>query len=129
MDVNTGHRELRYATAVMLIVACWSIAAVSVFALHQTFSRTSAAGCLVAKAAVILMAALTYMRLASRAATVEHALFVGIGWTVLSILAEFLLVTRVRPVSYPLLGGDDTFRSVLILTWIGAPLLFARRQA
>ena len=121
MNTLTIRREFRCAAIALSVVAFWIIAALLV----------STTGSLVLKTGVIVLAALAYMRIAGREATIEHALLVGMAWTSMSIVAEIIVATTSHRSWSGLLGAADhaAFRNVLLVTWLAAPAVFARRRS
>jgi hypothetical protein len=82
---------------------------------------------LTVKAAVIVLTAFAYMRLTARDPSLDHALFAGVTWLALSIVAELLLTRHLGRGWFDLLGSPDSaLRNILMFAWIGAPALFAR---
>lgn len=71
------------------------------------------------KAASIVAAAALYMRCAAGDCTLDHALAAGAAWLTLSIAAEIITGGRAHLL----------VRSVLMLTWVIAPAVFARNPA
>lgn len=111
------------ATGVLLY---WGMAAVLVFGVDRTLASPGTA--VAVKTAAIILVALAYMRLTARKATLDHALFVGVTWLLLSIIAELLLSRHLHRSWFDLLGSPDSaLRNVLMFAWIGAPALFARQ--
>src|SRR5437016_4011456 len=112
--------DVMVATGVLLY---WAMAAVLVLWADRALS-SPVAGVGVKTAAIILVA-FAYMRLTARKATLDHALFVGVTWLLLSIVAELLLTRRFGHNWFELLGSPDSaLRNVLMFAWIGAPALF-----
>jgi hypothetical protein len=100
------------------VVSFWAAAAALVwFAGRRGIAPPIAA--MAVKAAAIVVAAFLYMRIAAREATLDHALFTGVGWLALSIGAE--LVTAGK--------ADLLVRSAMMFVWVVAPALFATRQS
>lgn len=131
MDTISMNREVRHVASAASIIAVWCVAAVLVTAAHQRLDHASVVGSMAAKLAVILLAAFAYMRVLARNVTLEHALFVGVAWALLSIITEMIAVTHFNPGWYPLLGSPShaAFRNLLLAAWIGTPALFARRSS
>ena len=103
----------------------WVVAAALVLGADRTLAEPAAR--VTVKAAVILVMAFAYMRLTAREPTLDHALFVGVTWLVLSIVAELLLSRHFGRSWFDLLGSPDSaLRNILMFAWIGAPALFAR---
>jgi hypothetical protein len=103
------------AMRAVYVLLVWLIAAAIV---------TATRGMLPLQIAVILAAGLGYTRFTARNASVQHGLGVGVIWATLCIVAEIGL-------NVPLLGGPgahQAFRNLLLLTWIAAPALMARRR-
>jgi hypothetical protein len=112
------------------LLAFWSLAAFIVMAASLRLDRISATGSVLAKVAVILLVAFAYMRLGVRHAAFEHALFAGIVWASLSLIAEMVMAIKVQHPWGALIGSPahDILRDVLLLAWIAAPAVFARRD-
>src|SRR5437016_855913 len=107
------------------VLLYWAMAAALVLGADRTL--TSSAARVGVKGAAIVLVAFAYMRLTAREATLDHALFVGVTWLVLSIAAELLLTRRFGRNWFDLLGSPDSaLRNVLMFAWIGAPALFVR---
>jgi hypothetical protein len=66
------------------------------------------------KVAAIVLAAFVFAR--STAVDFDGAFITGIAWLVLSVAAQLLL------------GHDLLMNNILLLSWVGAPLLFARSR-
>jgi len=109
------------------VLLYWAIAAALVLGADRTLR--SAAACLTIKTAAIIVIAFAYMRLTAHEPTLDHALFVGVTWLALSIMAELLLTRHLGRSWFDLLGSPDSaLRNVLMFAWIGAPALFARHH-
>lgn len=117
-------------TAVAGSVVCWALAAGAVALLHRSLEARFPGSCVAVSVTVIVMMAFAYMRVAARDATIDQALLIGIAWGLLTIVAEIVDVTKFSP-TYPLLGSPahEAFRDVMLIAWIGAPALFARRRS
>ncbi|HYM60875.1 MAG TPA: hypothetical protein VEZ11_08280 [Thermoanaerobaculia bacterium] len=118
-------------TTAALAVLFWLGAAAAVAVTHQKLDPLSPGGCATVSALIIVIAAYGYMRIGGREATVEQALLVGVTWTLLSIATELLGLTHSAHPYYPLLGSPDhtIVRDALLMVWISAPAVFARRRA
>jgi hypothetical protein len=109
------------------VLLYWAMAAVLVLWADREFS-SPAAGVSVKTFAIVLVA-FAYMRLTARKASLDHALFVGVTWLVLSIVAELLATRHFRRSWFELMGSPDSaLRNILMFAWIGAPALFARQH-
>ena len=130
METVTTRREFRYAIAVASVVAFWSAAAVVLIEVQRMLG-TSPGWALVVKIAVVFAAAFAFMHVSGREATLEESLLAGIAWATLSIATEMFAVTHLGADWHPLLGpvGNAAYRNILLLTWIGAPALFAQRRS
>jgi hypothetical protein len=107
------------------VLLYWAIAAVLVLAADRAL--LSPAARVGIKAGAIILTAFAYMRLTARDATLDHALFAGVTWLVLSIAAELLLTRHFGRGWFDLLGSPDSaLRNILMFAWIGAPAIFAR---
>jgi hypothetical protein len=108
----------------------WAMAAGFVVMADQTFGPISPAASFAAKSAVIVIAGYGYMRWAGRKANITHALFVGIAWLLLDIIAELLISTTTGRSWFLLLGSPSFryWRDALLFTWIAAPALFAHYE-
>lgn len=73
------------------------------------------------KVGAIVVIAFVYVRLFARNVTVDHAVFVGVAWLLLDIVAEMTL-----PLDLLGTASATPMRSLLLVTWIGAPAMFAR---
>lgn len=120
------HATATVATALI----CWATAAMLVVAAHQFFESISPAASLIAKILAILAVAFVYMRLMGREVTIDEALFVGVAWAILAIIAEVVASARLARGWFVLVGSPahDTARIVLLLGWIVAPAVFARKR-
>lgn len=116
------------ALTAAMVVLFWAVAAFLVFATHQLLAPIPALGAALGKLVVIVAAAWAYMRLAAPAATVHHALLVGIVWFVLDIGAEVAMTFNSHHAWFVLLGSPASaaIRAVMLAAWVGAPALFAR---
>lgn len=117
-------------TAVAGSVFFWAVAAVAVAGTHRFLEARSPASCLAVSVLLIVSIAFAYMRVAARGATMDQALFVGVAWAFLAVIAESVDVTHSTP-HYPLLGSPahEAFRDLMVIAWIAAPALFARRRS
>lgn len=107
------------------VLLYWVVAAALVLGADRVLISPAARVTL--KAAAIIATAFAYMRLTAREATLDHALFAGVTWLVLSIVAELLLTRHFGRGWFDLLGSPDSaLRNILMFAWIGAPALFAR---
>src|SRR5213596_261218 len=107
------------------VLLFWAVAAALVFWADRALS--SPAGGVTVKTAAIVLVAFAYMRLTAREATLDHALFVGVTWLLLTIAAELLATRHFGRSWFELLGSPNSaLRNILLFAWIGAPALFAR---
>ena len=128
-EATSTHRPAHIAKTAALVVLFWTIAAFFVVALHRMLGATSPAACVTAQTAAIVLTAFAYMKLATREATIDHALFVGATWLVLAILTELVLTTHGGRGWFEIIGSPaSALRNVLMFAWIFAPALFATRQ-
>lgn len=106
----------------------WAVAAGLVLMADQRLAHVSPGACLAAKVMIIITSALVCVRWGAGDATLERALFTGIGWAVLSIIAEMIVVSNFSQTWHPLIGSpaQPGYRDVLLLTWVGAPAMFTR---
>lgn len=131
MNAIAMRRELRYSAVALSVVVFWSVAAAFVVAADQSLSRLSLAGSLAVKIAAIVLAALAFMRIVGHNGAIDQALFVGIAWTLMSMISEVIVVTRFNRSWCALLGSPDhgAARDILLVTWVLAPVLFAKRRS
>ncbi len=108
----------------------WVITAGAVAAAHRFLEPHSPVACLALSFLAIITMAFAYMRLVAREATIDQALFVGLGWVTLAILVEVIDVSRFST-TYPLFGSPshEVFRDLLVIAWLAAPVLFVRRRS
>ena len=111
----------------MRVMLFWAVAAALVVFVDRVFS-TPAAG-VTFKTSAIVLVAFAYMRLTAPEVTLDHALFVGVTWLLLSIVAELLVTRYFRRSWFVLVGSPDSaLRNILMFAWIGAPAIFAREN-
>lgn len=107
------------------VLLWWAGAAALVLIADRTIAAPAAG--VAVKTAVIVLVAYGYMRLSAREATLDHALFVGVSWLVMTIVAELLMAQHFGHSWFELLGSPDSaLRNILLFAWIGAPAVFAR---
>ncbi len=108
----------------------WAIAAAAVAAVHRNLETRSPAFCVAVSAGAIVAIAFLYVPLIAREATLDQTLVVGITWALLAIVAELVEGSTSLPGAYPLFGSPahDNYRNLLVIAWIIAPALFARRR-
>lgn len=111
-----------------LIILFWALAAAAVVASHDALEPISVAGAAAVKILTIVVASWLYIRLTAPDCTVDHALFVGIVWLLLDIAAEVATTSHLGRGWFDLIGSPrrPALRDLLLVTWIGAPALFAR---
>ncbi len=122
----------RHATAtIALTLIFWAAAAVLVISVHDILEPVSPAGCAIVKMLAILGIAFAYMRLRRDEVTVDAALYIGMLWAALAMITEVVASTHWGRGWFVLLGSPDRkiLRDALLLAWIAAPALFARRRA
>ena len=125
-DVGT-QRRAHLAKTITLVVSYWGIAAVAVITLHRIVP-TPPVACATLQTLAIVATALVYMKFAASEATIDHALFVGAAWLVLSIVAELVIAKHVGHGWFEIIGSPaSALRNVLMFAWILAPALFAIR--
>jgi hypothetical protein len=118
-------RTRRTAGTLSGVFLYWTIGAALVLGVDRTL--VSPAARVAVNSAVILVTAFAYMRLTARDPSLDHALFTGVTWLILSIVAELLLSRHLGRGWFDLLGSPDSaLRNILMFAWIGAPALFAR---
>lgn len=102
-------------------VAFWIPAAFAVAVVHLT----------AAKLVIILATAYAYMRIGARECTVDAALLAGIAWALLGIVAELVISAKASHGWFALLGSPRSAveQDLLLMAWIAAPALFARRRS
>ena len=122
----TAHNGLARATSIVLF---WVVGAMLTIAAHVATASMAPRVIVVAKLCAIFVAAYAYMRLTAREAAVDHALFVGVAWLSLGIVAEVVMAATAGHGWFDLLGSPQKplLRDVLLFAWIVAPALFARR--
>jgi hypothetical protein len=120
-------RSAHLAKTFTLVVVFWCLAAFLVIALRRIIP-TPAIACAALQTLAIVAVALVYMKLATREATIDHALFTGTTWLVLSIVAELAMAEHTGHGWFEIIGSPASgLRNVLMFAWILAPALFASR--
>jgi len=119
------------AFASTFVVLFWAIAAVLVAVAHLTLDRVTPWGSAAVEIGSLIFVAYCYMRFAGRAATIDHAMLVGVIWLLLAIIAEIVIGAQVHHGWFGILGSPERpmLRNTFLFVWIFAPSLFARRQA
>ena len=114
-----------------LVIAWWAVAAFFVLLCDRELGHISPALCVALKALAILATAGAYMHFAARDKTTDHALFVGVGWLLLSIIAEVTITLSTGHGWHALIGSPshDVLRDVLLFSWVAAPATFARYRS
>lgn len=111
-----------------MVVLFWIVAALIVAWAEGTVGRSWPAACVAVKTCVIVMVAFVYMRLTATEVSLDHALMVGITWLALAMVAEIMETRHLGHNWFELLGSPDSaLRNVLMIAWIVAPALFARK--
>ncbi|MCU1347616.1 MAG: hypothetical protein JWO56_646 [Acidobacteria bacterium] len=127
------HSDVRFirarpglAARMALVVLFWGAAALLVVSTQPLIEGFSTA----AKVGAIVVAAWAYMRFAARNARIDHALYVGLAWLTLDIVAEIATTSTLGRGWFELIGSParPLLRDLLLGTWIGAPALFSRYE-
>jgi hypothetical protein len=117
----------RVPGALSRVLFSWAVASALVLGVDRT--RLSPIAAVAVKTSAIVLVAFGYMRLLARESTLDHALFAGVTWLLVSIVAELLVTRHLGRSWFELLGSPDSaLRNVLMFAWIGAPALFARHS-
>jgi hypothetical protein len=117
------------ATTAVMVVLFWGVAALLVAATHQTIEPITPVGSVVAKVCAIVLIAFAYVHLTVQKATLDHALFVGVVWLLLTIAGEIAMTMLSHRGWYDLLGSPaSALRNVVMFAWVAAPALFARNR-
>jgi hypothetical protein len=113
-----------------MVLLFWGVAALLVLETHRTLGETSIVMASTSKVIAIVVVAFAYMRLVPREPTLDHALSVGVAWLFFDIVAEMTTARVVGHGWYELIGSPAVgwLRNLIMVTWIGAPALFARRH-
>jgi hypothetical protein len=120
-----GTLTRRMPVTLSIVLLFWAAAAALVFAADRTLPSPRVG--VAVKTLAIILIAFAYMRLSAREATLDHALFVGVTWLLLTIAAELLVTRHFGRSWFELLGSPDSaLRNILMFAWIGAPALFAQ---
>lgn len=129
--MNTLTLRHHATTAVSFVILFWAIAALGVSSAHQILELRSIGAAVTMKMAIILVAAFAFARLALREATIDLALFAGVVWAALCIAAEVIAAASAHHGWFDLLGSPSRplLRDLLLVTWIFAPAVFARRRS
>jgi hypothetical protein len=111
-----------------IVLLSWCAAAVLVVSAGRELNPASPAVA-VAKVGAIIIVAFVYMKFATREVSLDHALFVGVIWLSLVIIAELAMSAHLRHGWFELMGSPAraVLRNLLLVTWMAAPSLFARR--
>jgi hypothetical protein len=107
------------ALKIGMALLSWSIAALIVIRISADAEKIGA----------IVILAFVYMRFITRDVTLDHALMVGVLWLTLDVVAEMATTSYPHHAWFGLMGLPQhaAIRNLLLITWIGAPALFARR--
>ena len=113
-----------------VVILFWGVAALLVLEAHRHLDTRSAVAGASVKIAAIVVTAWAYMRLTAREVTLDHALAVGVAWLFFDIVAELTTAAIIKHGWYELMGSPAIgwLRNLLMLTWLSAPALFARRH-
>ena len=116
--MNTLAIRTHTTAALSLVILFWAIAALGVAATQQITVKM-----------VIILAAASAFAVLTRV-TIETALFTGVAWAMLSIIAEIVAATNLSQPWFALIGtpAHPLLRDLLLVTWIFAPSLFVRRR-
>jgi hypothetical protein len=127
---TTSQRKQHLATRIAFMAICWAIAAIVVMTVQEHFGTVSAAVCVGLKSAVIIFAAMVYMKLVEPHASLDHAILVGMIWLVLAMFFEIGEASRLGRGWYELLGppSQPVPRDIVLFVWLAAPALFARAR-
>ncbi|MBV8547156.1 MAG: hypothetical protein JO093_07335 [Acidobacteria bacterium] len=108
-------------------VAAWIAAAMMVGVTNLQMASSPVAAVVIEVAAILLMA-VAYIKIACPEATLDHALFVGTTWVLLSIATELTMTARSGRQWFALLGtpANGGLRCVLLIAWLIAPAVFVR---
>lgn len=122
--------RLKKASSLAFLLLFWVLAALVVAIADQRIQPLSPLAAAAIKIAAIVAAGFGYARFCPLRAA-SHALFVGASWVLLDIVAEMLMTARSGHGWFELIGSPSTpiLRTLVLLTWISAAGLFARRQA
>lgn len=127
MVEEVTHRKGNLAKTLALVLLFWCLAAFLVIALHRIIP-TPPIACAALQTLTIVAVALVYMKVATGEATIDHALFTGTTWLVLSIVAELGMAAHVGHGWFEIIGSPASgLRNVLMFAWILAPALFATK--
>ena len=128
--MNTLTLRSHATTAVSFTVIFWAIAAIGVAAAHRIIGLASPGASTAVQIVVILAAAAAMTIVGPRGATLDQALFAGVAWALFSIIAEIVASTNLSHPWFALVGSPahPMLRDLLLVTWIFAPALFARRR-
>jgi hypothetical protein len=129
--MNTMTLRVNATTTAALSLISWIAAALLVAFIHNTVEPLSPAACAILKAIAIIGVGFVLMRLTRDELTVDTALFIGMLWAALAMVTEVVVSAHWGRSWFVLLGSPDrkVLRDVLLLAWIGAPALFARKRA
>ena len=124
-------RKHRLATTATLVVLFWAVAALLVASVHRTIDPISPGGNAMAKIGILILIAFAYIKLTAREATIDHALFVGLVWVVLTIAAEMTITTITGRGWFLLLGSpsNSALRYLMLFAWVSAPALFTHARS
>ncbi len=127
MVSETTHRPAHIAKMLALVLLFWGLAALLVIAVQGRFPAPPVA-CAAIQMVTIVAVALAYMKVAASEATIDHALFVGTAWLVLSIVTELAMAAHTGHGWFEIIGSPtSSLRNVLMFAWILAPALFATK--
>ena len=129
--MNTMTLRLNATTTAALSLISWIAAALLVAFIHNAVEPVSPAACAILKSIAIIAIGFVLMRLTRDELTVDGALFIGMLWAALAMVTEVVMSAHGGRSWFELLGSPDrkVLRDVLLMAWIAAPALFARRRA
>ena len=106
----------------LMSIVFWSLAAIPIVELAPSPAVA---------VVTIAVAALAYMRIVARDATVSYALWVGTVWLGLALVTEIARTAISGHAQFALLAApaSPTFGMLQLATWLFAPALFARQHA
>jgi hypothetical protein len=130
-ESGASENSHHYALRIVYVVLFWMVAAIMVGAADARLTALYPSLSVLVKTGAILLAALAYVKLTAKTATVEQALLVGVCWVLLSITGELISAAIAHHASYQLIGSpvDPIRRYAVMFAWLGAPALYARVSA
>ncbi|MBK5260014.1 MAG: hypothetical protein JJE51_10500 [Thermoanaerobaculia bacterium] len=116
--------------SIALILPSWIIAAFLVAAMPGVVSPAFPLAIVVAKIAAVVVVAFAYVKMSGGLNSLNEALLVSAAWLLLDIAAEMAVTIHTGHAWFALLGSpaSPVLRGCVLLAWIAAPALFARRM-